>query len=174
MWNRSLTAVNLTRDCQFNYIEFIGQIYIFRQFPTLCCNCFNPFSRRTSFLSQHQQREVLTCWVPRPVGRMRHALLSTQRGGCQPRVSSLFTTWHFICPNRGTSLRSNCILWQTKLTYLKWHTHTHTHTLVLAHPLCSHAHPLATHSGHTVRPYQSHYKFNVRPFCAASARPQFQ
>lgn len=61
MRNRSLTAVNLTRDCQFNYIEFIEQIsdIYFASFQLCAVIALNHF--RAEPVCYHNISEVLTC-----------------------------------------------------------------------------------------------------------------
>lgn len=69
----------------------------------------------------------------------------------------------------GTSMRSNCILWQTKLTYLKSFPSTNTLTCARRD---THAPRVAMPSQRwrlRRRPFQSHYKFNVLTFLV---RPQ--
>lgn len=140
----------------------------------MCCNCFNPFSTKQFAITTSATRSVdllsaTPCWSyeTRPPFHAKRRLSAW----CLELIYNL--TFHLPESRHFTSLQLHFMTDQTDLLKVE-HTHTHIRTLVLAHPLCSHAHPLPTHSGHTVRPYQSHYKFNVRPFCAASARPQFQ
>lgn len=80
-----------------------------------------------------------TSWVNSTLDDNARRRTSSLRSLNRPRpstlrplsLSCLFTTWHFTCDSRGTFMRSNCILWQTKLTYLRLsptHTITHPHT----------------------------------------------
>lgn len=131
MGNGSWNAVNLTRDCQFNYIEFIGQIsdIYFASFQ-LCAVIALTHFRRSSLLSQHQRSVDLLsatpCWSyeTRPPFHAKRRLSAS----CLELIYNL--TFHLPESRHFTSLQLHFMTDQTDLLKVA-HTHTqHTHCAV--------------------------------------------